>query len=158
MINCRIFSMTNAATNMLNTNILDVLGNMNSSSKHANVSIAKQFGIRLTYRTVVEEAAVGVDRFTAPRAVVMLLTMTLVQTGRRRRHLRRRAATGWKMTRGGSSEQSRTVLPKNLIRPLTYRITKAIGSGDLLSQTPVHADAWDEVDYGGSTRHEISKT
>ena len=40
MINSRIFSMTNAATNMLNTNILDVLSNMNSSKIHANISIA----------------------------------------------------------------------------------------------------------------------
>ena len=93
MINFRIFSMTNAATNMLNTNILDVLSNMNSSSKHAKISIAKQFGIRRTYRTVLEEAAVDADMFTAPRAAVMLLTMTLVQTSRRRRRLRRRAAT-----------------------------------------------------------------
>ena len=84
--------MTNIATNMLNTNILDVLSNMNSSNIHANISIVKQFGIRHTYRTVVEEASVDADRFTAPRAAVMLLTMTLVKTGRRRRHLRRRSA------------------------------------------------------------------
>ena len=65
---------------------------------------------------------------------------------------------GWKTTRGGSGEQSREALPKNLIRPLPYRITRAIGSGDLLSQTPVHAGARDGVDYGGDARHEIGKT
>ena len=64
-------------------------------------------------------------------------------------------SSGWKATRGGSAEQSRRALPKNLIRPLPYRITKATGSGDLLSQTPVHAGARDEVDYGGDTRYEM---
>ena len=59
MINFRILNMTNAATNMLNTNILDVLSNMNNNNIHANISIAKQFGIRGTYRTVVEEVVVG---------------------------------------------------------------------------------------------------
>ena len=92
MINSRIFSMTYAATDMLNTNILDVLSNMNSSKIHANISIAKQFARRRTYRTGVDEAAVDADRFTAARAAVMLLTMTLVKTGRRRRRLRRRTA------------------------------------------------------------------
>ena len=61
MINSRIFSMTNAATNMLNTNILDVLNNMNSSKIHANISIGKQFGICRMYRTVVEKAAVDAE-------------------------------------------------------------------------------------------------
>ena len=93
MINSRIFSMTNATTNMLNTNILDILSNMNSSKIHANISIAKQFARRRMYRTGVEGAAVDTDRFTAARAAVMLLTMTLVQTGRRRRRLWRRATT-----------------------------------------------------------------
>ena len=64
---------------------------------------------------------------------------------------------GWKMTRGGSGEQSREALPKNLIRPLPYRITKATGSGDLLSQTPVHAGDRDGVYYGGGARHEVAK-
>ena len=62
---------------------------------------------------------------------------------------------GWKATRGGSGEQSRKALPKNLIRPLPYRITKATGSGDLLSQTPVHAGARDVVDYGEGASHEV---
>ena len=93
MINSRIFSMTSTCTNMLNTNILDVLSNINSSKIHANISIAKQFRIRRTYRTVVEEVAVDADRFTAAKAAVMLLMMTLVQTGRRRWRLRRRTAT-----------------------------------------------------------------
>ena len=81
MINSRILNMTNTATNMLNTNILDVLSNMNSSNIHANISIVKQFRIRHAYRMVVEEVAVDADRFTASRAAVMLLMMT----GRRRR-------------------------------------------------------------------------
>jgi hypothetical protein len=51
-------------------------------------------------------------------------------------------------------EQSRRALPKNLIRPLPYRIAKASGSGDLLSRSPVHVGARDEVDYGGSTSSE----
>ena len=93
MINSRIFSMTNTATNMLNTNILDKLSNINSNKIHANISIAKQFGIRRTYRTVIDAAAADADRFTAARATVILLMMTLVQTGRRRWRLRRRAAT-----------------------------------------------------------------
>ena len=132
---------------------------MNSSKIHANISIGKQFGIRRTYRTVVEEAAVGADRFTAPRAAVMLLTMTLVQTDRRRRRLRRRAANPAGRRPVVESVSSRAErFPKNLIRPLPYRITKATGYGDLLSQTPVHAGARDEVDYGGDARHEIGKT
>jgi hypothetical protein len=51
-------------------------------------------------------------------------------------------------------EQSRRVLPKNLICPLPYRIAKASGSRDLLSRSPVHAGARDEVDYGGSPSSE----
>ena len=70
--------MTSIGTNMLNTNILDVLSNMNSSKIHANISVAKQFARRRTYRTGVDEAAVDADRFTAARVAVMLLTMTLV--------------------------------------------------------------------------------
>ena len=62
------------------------------------------------------------------------------------------------MIRGGSGEQSREALPKNLIRPLPYRITKASGSGDLLSRSPMHAGARDGVDYGGGTSSEIGKT
>jgi hypothetical protein len=61
---------------------------------------------------------------------------------------------GWKTTRGEELEQSRRVLPKNLIRPLPYRIAKASGSGDLLSRSPVHAGARDGVDYGGGTSRE----
>jgi hypothetical protein len=49
---------------------------------------------------------------------------------------------------------TRRTLPKNLIRPIPYRIAKASGSGDLLSHSPVHADARDEVDYGGGTSSE----
>jgi hypothetical protein len=46
------------------------------------------------------------------------------------------------------------MLPKYLIRPLSYRIPKASGSGDLLSHSPMHADAQDEVDYGGGISRE----
>ena len=46
-------------------------------------------------------------------------------------------------------EQSRWALLKNLIRPLPVQDRKDGGSGDLLSHSPVHTDARDEVDYGG---------
>jgi hypothetical protein len=58
------------------------------------------------------------------------------------------ARLGWKTTHDEELEQSRRVLPKNLIRPLPYRIAKASDSGDLLSRLPVHAGARDGVDYG----------
>jgi hypothetical protein len=61
---------------------------------------------------------------------------------------------GWKTTRDEELEQSRRALPKNLIRPLPYRIAKASGSGDLLSRSPVHAGARDEIDYRGGTSSE----
>jgi hypothetical protein len=64
------------------------------------------------------------------------------------------ARLGWKTTRDEELEQSCRALPKNLIRPLPYRITKASGSGDLLSHSPVHARARDEVDYGGGASNE----
>jgi hypothetical protein len=64
------------------------------------------------------------------------------------------ARLGWKTTHDEELEQSRRALPKNLIRPLPYRIAKASGSGDLLSCSPVHADAQDEVDYGGGASSE----
>jgi hypothetical protein len=64
------------------------------------------------------------------------------------------ARLGWKMTRDEELEQSRRALPKNLIRPLPYRIAKASGSEDLLSRSPVHAGARDEIDYGGGASSE----
>jgi hypothetical protein len=64
------------------------------------------------------------------------------------------ARLGWKTTHDEELEQSRRVLSKNLIRPLPYMITKASGSGDLLSRSPVHAGARDEVDYGGGASSE----
>jgi hypothetical protein len=64
------------------------------------------------------------------------------------------ARLGWKTTHGKELEQSRRVLPKNLIFPLPYRIAKASGSRDLLSHLPVHASARDRVDYGGSASSE----
>ena len=54
-------------------------------------------------------------------------------------------------------EQSRGALPKNLIRPLPYRIAKASGSGDLLSRSPVHAGGRDGVDYSGGASREVAK-
>jgi hypothetical protein len=59
------------------------------------------------------------------------------------------ARLGWKMTRDEELEQSCRALPKNLIRPLPYRIAKVSGSGDLLSHSPVHSGARDGVDYRG---------
>jgi hypothetical protein len=64
------------------------------------------------------------------------------------------ARLGWKMTRDEELKQSRRALPKNLIHPLPYRIAKASGFGDLLSRSPVHAGARDEVDYRGGTSSE----
>jgi hypothetical protein len=64
------------------------------------------------------------------------------------------ARLGWKTTRDEELEQSRRALPKNLIRPLPYRIAKASGSRDLLSRSPVHTDARDGVDYGGGASSE----
>jgi len=64
------------------------------------------------------------------------------------------ARLGRKTTRDEELEQSRRALPKNLIRPLPYRIAKASGSGDLLSRSPVHAGARDGVDYGGGASSE----
>jgi hypothetical protein len=64
------------------------------------------------------------------------------------------ARLGWKMTHGEELKQSRRALPKNLIFPLPYRITKESGSGDLLSRSPMHAGARDGVDYGGGASSE----
>jgi hypothetical protein len=64
------------------------------------------------------------------------------------------ARLGWKTTRDEELEQSRRALPKNLICTLPYRIAKASGSGDLLSHSPMHAGARDEVDYGGGASSE----
>jgi hypothetical protein len=61
---------------------------------------------------------------------------------------------GRKTTRDKEFKQSRRALPKNLIRPLPYRIAKASGSEDLLSRSLVHAGARDEVDYGGGASSE----
>ena len=46
-------------------------------------------------------------------------------------------------------EQSRRVLPRNLIRPLPVQDLEDGGSGDLLFRLPVHADARDGLDYDG---------
>jgi hypothetical protein len=58
------------------------------------------------------------------------------------------------MTRDGEIEHLRGALSKNLIRPLPYWITKASGSGDLLSRSLVHAGARDGVDYSGGASSE----
>jgi hypothetical protein len=60
----------------------------------------------------------------------------------------------WKTICDEELEQSRRALLKNLIRPLPYRIAKASRSGDLLSRSPMHAGARDEVDYGGGASSE----
>ena len=39
--------------------------------------------------------------------------------------------------------------PKTLFALSRYRITRASGSGDLLSHSPVHAGAWDGANYEG---------
>jgi hypothetical protein len=64
------------------------------------------------------------------------------------------ARLGWKTTHDKELEQSCRALPKSLIRPLPYRIAKASGSGDLLSRSPVHAGARDEVDYRDDASNE----
>ena len=46
-------------------------------------------------------------------------------------------------------EQSRRALPENLIRPLPVQDLEDGGSGDLLSQSSVHADVGDGLDYDG---------
>jgi hypothetical protein len=61
---------------------------------------------------------------------------------------------GRKTTRDEEREQLRRAFPKIPIHPLPYRITKASDFGDLLSRSPVHADARDEVDYGGDASSE----
>ena len=61
---------------------------------------------------------------------------------------------GRKTTRDEELEQSRRALPKNLIRPLPYRIAKAGGSRDLLSRSPVHAGGRDGVDYDSGASRE----
>jgi hypothetical protein len=64
------------------------------------------------------------------------------------------ARLGWKTTHDEELEQSCRALPKNLIRPLPYRIAKASGSGDLLSRSLVHTGTRDGVDYGGDASSE----
>jgi hypothetical protein len=64
------------------------------------------------------------------------------------------ARLGWKTTCDEELEQSCRALPKNIIRALPYRITRASGSRDLLSRSPVHAGARDEVDNGGGASSE----
>jgi hypothetical protein len=61
---------------------------------------------------------------------------------------------GKKMTRDEELKQARKALPRNLIHPLPYRITKASDSGDMLSRSPVHVGSRDEVDYGGGVSSE----
>ena len=59
------------------------------------------------------------------------------------------------MTRDEELEQSRRALPKNLIRPLPYRIARASGSGDLLSRSSVHTGGRDGVGYNGDASSEM---
>ena len=64
------------------------------------------------------------------------------------------ARLGRKATRDEELEQSRRALPKNLIRPLPYRIARTSGSGDLLSRSPMHVGARDGVGYDGGASRE----
>ena len=48
--------------------------------------------------------------------------------------------------------------PKNLFALSRCRITRASGSGDLLSRSPVHAGARDGEDYGGGAATRGGKT
>jgi hypothetical protein len=67
------------------------------------------------------------------------------------------ARLGRKTTRDEELEQSRTELPKNLIRPLSYMIAKASRSGDLLSRLPMYAEGWNGVGYDGGASREMEK-
>ena len=58
-------------------------------------------------------------------------------------------------SRDDDLEQSRGALPKNLIRPLPYKIAKASGSRDLLSRSPVHGGGPDGVGYNGGASSEM---
>ena len=55
-------------------------------------------------------------------------------------------------------EQSHRALPKTLFALSRCRTPKAKGSGDLLSRSPVHADARDGEDYGGGAAARGGKT
>jgi len=48
--------------------------------------------------------------------------------------------------------------PKTLFALSRCKIPKAKGSGDLLSRSPVHADARDGEDYGGGAAARSGKT
>ena len=65
------------------------------------------------------------------------------------------ARLGRKTTRDDEFEQSRTALPKNLIRPLPVQDRKDERLGDLLSHAPMHAGVWDGVDYDGGASCEM---
>ena len=121
-----------------------------SSSTYTNKSIVNTlFGIRSTYRTFADEVAVEADRFTAPKCSGDVVDDDVGEDGSKKTTFAETIrSSGWKTTRGGSGEQSRKALPKNLIHPLPYRITKATGSGDLLSRSPVDAGARDGVEIG----------
>ena len=55
-------------------------------------------------------------------------------------------------------EQSRRALPKNYIRLFRCKISKEKGSEDLVSHSPLHADAPDGEDYGGVVAARRGKT
>jgi hypothetical protein len=48
---------------------------------------------------------------------------------------------GWKTARDEEREQSGRKLPKNLIRPLLYRIAKTSSCGDVLSRSIMNVGA-----------------
>jgi hypothetical protein len=152
MINSRILNTTTLATTTCNSNILEVLNNkMNGNKVAAKHVLAEHdeqknsstlhvpFACRCSRSRNVVDDNVGEDR-----SKKTTMKTAVGSTSR----------LGWKTTRDEELEQLCRALPKNLIHPLPYRIAKVSGSGDLLSRAPVHADARDEVDYGGGASSE----
>jgi hypothetical protein len=148
MINSRILNMTTLAIITCNSNILEQDERKQVAAKHVLAKHDEQgnnstphvsFACRYSRSSNVVDDNVGEDR-SKQTAMKTAVGST--------------ARLGWKTTRGEELEQSRRALPKNLIRPLPYRIAKTSGSGDLLSRSPVHAGARDEVDYEGGASSE----
>src|SRR5438105_13025957 len=61
----------------------------------------------------------------------------------------RATGLGGKTSCGDKLEQSCERFPKTLFVLSRCRISKARGSGDLISRSQMHVGAWDGVDYGG---------
>jgi hypothetical protein len=58
------------------------------------------------------------------------------------------------MIRDEGHKKSRRALPKNLICPLSYRNSRMIDSGDLLSRLLLHIVSRDGADCDGSASYE----